>query len=105
MDTHTPRQDQHAFICQASRRKRDALQHSIAGQLTREAERNGDEEPQGNQAEEGSKRDGARGASVVNEDIEDSEQQQGDAREEGSHPPGHPIPSVIAAVDDTPEPD
>ena len=41
----------------------------------------------------------------MDEHIEYSEQQQADAGEVACNSPGHSIPALIAAVDDTPQPD
>ena len=41
----------------------------------------------------------------MNEHIQDTEQQQADAREVAGYPPGYSVPALVAAVNDTPQPD
>ena len=42
---------------------------------------------------------------MVDEHIQNTEQQQADAREVAGYPPGYGIPALIAAMDDSPQPD
>jgi len=42
---------------------------------------------------------------VVDEYIQDTEQQQADAREVAGYPPGYSVPALVAAMDDTLQPD
>ena len=71
---------------------------------TRKAQGNGDQEPEGDEGEEGAEGDGAGGASMPDEDVEGRQDEEGDAREEGRHPPCDAVPIVIVAVDQAPQP-